>query len=278
MTGWIYEPTPPMGGATGGAYANTISGTGMELGAVLAREAIQNSVDADDDDDIRVRVRFEARELHGAVKRAFVKAAALSDIRRRLDALKLPQGNCLTELDSASVPIRNLLVEDFRTSGLLGDWASDKSNFHRFLLTLGDSAKLEEKRSGGSYRYGKSAYSSNSSIATIFVYSGTRDDHGQPITLLMGCAYQRAHRLDDRPFTGRAWFGRDKTGQPSGVPVVSPFLEEGADAAASRLGIPLRGPDEFGTSVMIIDTDVRIQEIVRGVEDFWWPRIQEGLP
>ena len=37
MTDWIYEPTPPMGGATGGAYANTISGTGMELGAVLAR-------------------------------------------------------------------------------------------------------------------------------------------------------------------------------------------------------------------------------------------------
>jgi hypothetical protein len=68
MTDWIYEPTPPMGGATGGAYANTISGTGMELGAVLAREAIQNSVDAADGDDTRVRVRFEARELRGAAK------------------------------------------------------------------------------------------------------------------------------------------------------------------------------------------------------------------
>jgi hypothetical protein len=278
MTRWIYEPTPPMGGATGGAYANTISGTGMELGAVLAREAIQNSVDAADGDGVRVRVRFEARELRGAAKRAFVTAASLSGMHSRLSALKLPQGNCLTQLDEDAVPIRNLLVEDFRTSGLIGDWRSDKSNFRRFLLTLGDSAKLDdEKRSGGSYGYGKSAYSSNSSIATIFVYSRTRDAQGQPLTLLMGCAYQRGHRVDDHPFTGRAWFGVDETRHHDGMPVVSPFLGGEADAAASELEIPLRGPDEFGTSVMIIDTDVGVRDIVRGVEDFWWPRIQEGL-
>jgi hypothetical protein len=176
MTGWVYEPTPPMGGATGGAYANTISGTGMELGAVLAREAIQNSVDAASGDDVCVRVRFEVRELRGAAKREFVAAAGLSDMRSRLSVLKLPPSNCLTNLEHDAVPIRNLIVEDFRTTGLAGDWRSDKSNFRRFLLSLGDDAKLDDdKRTGGSYGYGKSVYSSNSSVTLIFAYSRTRD-------------------------------------------------------------------------------------------------------
>jgi len=41
--------------------------------------------------------------------------------------------------------------------------------------------------------------------------------------------------------------------------------------------MPPRDPDELGTSVMIVDTDVALEDIVRGVEDFWGPRIQEGL-
>jgi hypothetical protein len=89
-------------------------------------------------------------------------------------------------LEDDAVPIRNLLVEDFRTTGLIGDWKSDKSNFRRFLLSLGDDAKLDDKkRTGGSYGYGKSVYSSNSSLALIFVYSRTRDAGNQPLTLLM---------------------------------------------------------------------------------------------
>jgi hypothetical protein len=277
MTNWIYEPTPPMGGATGGAYANTISGTGMELGAVLAREAIQNSVDAADADDTRVRVRFEARELRGVTKREFVAAAGLSDMRSRLSVLRLPPSNCLTNLEDDAVPIRNLLVEDFRTTGLAGDWRSDKSNFRRFLLSLGDDAKLDdEKRTGGSYGYGKSVYSSNSSIAVMFVYSRTRDASNRPLTLLMACAYQHVHHFSDRSFSGRAWFGVEEADH-GGSLVVRPFLEAEAEAYASKLGMPPRRPDELGTSVMIVDTDVPLEDIVRGVEDFWWPRIHEGL-
>jgi hypothetical protein len=278
MTEWTYEPTPPMGGATGGAYANTISGTGMELGAVLAREAIQNSVDAADGDNTRVRVRFGAHELRGAAKREFVTAAGLSDMRSRLGALKLPPSNCLARLEDEAIPIRNLVVEDFRTTGLLGDWRSGKSNFRRFLFSLGDDAKLDdERRTGGSYGYGKSVYSSNSSIALIFVYSRTRDAGNQPLTLFMGCAYQHDHRLADLSFTGRAWFGVEETDRGSSLPIVRPFLGADAEAYASKLGIPPRRPDELGTSVMIVNADVPLEDIVRGVEDFWWPRIQEGL-
>jgi hypothetical protein len=60
-------------------------------------------------------------------------------------------------------------------------------------------------------------------------------------------------------------------------PVVRPFLGAEAEAYASKLGMPQRRCDELGTSVMIVDTDVALEDIVRGVEDFWWPRIQECL-
>ena len=43
---WIFEDSGPMGGAAGEAYANTLKSPGMQPEHVLAREAIQNSVDA----------------------------------------------------------------------------------------------------------------------------------------------------------------------------------------------------------------------------------------
>jgi hypothetical protein len=41
---WVFQESDPMGGAAGEAYANTLESPGMQH--VLAREAIQNSVDA----------------------------------------------------------------------------------------------------------------------------------------------------------------------------------------------------------------------------------------
>ena len=43
---WVFQESDPMGGAPGEAYANTLKSTGMPPEHVLAREAIQNSVDA----------------------------------------------------------------------------------------------------------------------------------------------------------------------------------------------------------------------------------------
>jgi hypothetical protein len=61
-----------MGGAAGEAFTNTLASAGMPLAAVLAREAIQNSVDAKAASDSRVRVRFNTKLLSGAAKGGFV--------------------------------------------------------------------------------------------------------------------------------------------------------------------------------------------------------------
>ncbi len=66
-----------MGGAAGEAYANTLKSPGMQPEHVLAREAIQNSVDAAVEGE-KVRVSFRHVRLTGAEKAAFVDAAGLT--------------------------------------------------------------------------------------------------------------------------------------------------------------------------------------------------------
>ena len=95
---WIFERTPEMGGATGEAYTNPLLGTGMEPTAVLAREAIQNSVDAQNKSE-KVRVELRRVTLVGKAKAEFILAMGLkaSFVPRR-SSLKLPRGACLEAL------------------------------------------------------------------------------------------------------------------------------------------------------------------------------------
>jgi hypothetical protein len=70
---WTFHRTDPMGGATGEAFSNVLQGTGMASNAVMAREAIQNSVDAQiSSDGDKVRMRFRHCSLTGDKKRNLI--------------------------------------------------------------------------------------------------------------------------------------------------------------------------------------------------------------
>jgi hypothetical protein len=210
---WTFQFVPPMGGATGEAYFNTLAGTGMSPSAILAREAIQNSVDARDE-KIREkpRVAFRRIVLTGSQKHQFVSALQLdNEFGPREGVLELEHENAVSTLMDVATPLELLFIEDFGTYGLYGDPHSKNSHFHRLLLSLGDSSKAREGvGSGGSYGYGKSVYSANSRIHTIVAYSAPdskRKEADPARTRLMGCAYFNAHAHGGCDFTGRAWFG-----------------------------------------------------------------------
>ncbi|TIN20887.1 MAG: hypothetical protein E5Y31_22340 [Mesorhizobium sp.] len=203
---WVFENNPPMGGATGEAFTNTLASSGMAPASVLAREAIQNSVDAKAGLDQKVRVEFVAKAVKGKDKTAFVAAAGLDKIAARADRLGFKEPNCIADLGNAKKPLNLLFVNDHNTTGLAGDPSDSESKFSRFLLSLGDGGKEHsEHGTGGSYGFGKSVYSSNSGILTIFAYSRTKDGNGKPMSLLFGCGYYRKHKHHDDGFTGRAW-------------------------------------------------------------------------
>ena len=60
---WKFEETPEMGGPTGEGYRNTLNASGFSKEAVLAREAIQNSVDAHDKGEDVVSISLRQLQL-----------------------------------------------------------------------------------------------------------------------------------------------------------------------------------------------------------------------
>jgi len=270
---WNYEKKPLNGGAGGEAFRIVFNGAGMEPAAMLAREAIQNSVDAALNRQGEVGVVFELRELHGEEREHFEKAVALSDLRERAELLELPAGNALERQDS---PLNLLYISDYQTTGLCGDPTAEDSKLRKLLMEIGGSEKIGEgEHSGGSYGFGKAVYGGSSRIATIVVYSRTTDDKDEPLSVLMGCTYHVGHELHERKTTGRGFFGLTFEVEGEGLRY-DPFLNEEADALAERLGMK-REPDELGTTILIIDTPFQMSALKKGVEDNWWPRLEQNL-
>ncbi len=273
---WEFHESDPMGGAAGEAYANTLKSPGMQPEHVLAREAIQNSVDAGIEGE-KVRVCFRHRLLSGTEKATFVEAAGLGDMINRVGHLELASPNCFAALDKPRTQLSLLYVEDHNAEGLSGDPHDKGSNFYRLLLSLGDRSKSRtSKGTGGSYGFGKSVYSSSSAIQTIFAYTRFLGNDGEEHTRTFGCAYFASHEHRGKNYSGRAWLGTKKHEDKAGRLVIEPFEDKQADKLAEKLGFVLREGGDLGTTILIIDATVNLADIVVGVEDWWWPRLIEN--
>lgn len=273
---WVFHESDPMGGAAGEAYANTLKSPGMHPEHVLAREAIQNSVDAGINGG-KVLVKFRHRLLTGAGKNDFASAAGLKVIAERAKQLQLAPPNCLDSLDTPRRPLSLLFVEDYNAQGLSGDPHDNASHFYRLLLSLGDRSKARTAQgSGGSYGFGKSVYSSSSAIQTIFAYTRFEDEDGEERTRVFGCGYYASHEYRKKSFSGRAWLGSSKSRKDAaGRIIIDPLEDRAADSLAQRLGFERRQEGELGTTILIVDATVKLEDIVTGVEDWWWPRLVE---
>lgn len=272
---WIFEDSGPMGGAAGEAYANTLKSPGMQPEHVLAREAIQNSVDAGLDGE-KVRICFRHVQLANTAKTMFVEAAGIKQIADRVGELELAIPNCLTTLEKPRTPLSLLYVEDYNAVGLSGNPHDKNSNFFRLLLSLGDRSKSRtSKGTGGSYGFGKSVYSSSSAIQTIFAYTRFADEDGNEHTRLFGCGYYASHEHNKKDYSGRAWLGVKKHADGVGRLVVDPYEGSHAEKLAEKLGFALREEGDLGTSILIVDAIVDLAHLMIGVEDWWWPRLIE---
>lgn len=191
-----------------------------------------------------------------------------------MEVLGLNDSNCLRSWKDDSVPLSLLYIEDFGTYGLYGDpHDSENSHFHRLLLSLGDDTKVHEPRgTGGSYGFGKSVFSSNSNIKTIVAYTSYQSPKRETGIRLMGCAFLNKHNYMTDRFTGRAWLG---VKSPDGS-IVDPFEGTDASSLAQKLGFELRDEGKTGTSILIVDCLIALDELKKSIETYWWPRILEN--
>jgi len=266
-----------MGGPSGEAYRTTMNASGFTKEQALAREAIQNSVDAHDDSGDTVSVTFKARDLQGGELEALDSILGLtSDFSPRASYLDEGTERALAALKDEDGVLQALLIEDFQTVGLGGplDRVTRTSHFRNLLLELGYGAKArQDEFSGGSYGFGKSVYSSSSSLRTVIAYSrfnSTEETNGAS-RRLMGCAYFEGHEFEGKSFTGRAWFGAEESSNET-----FPFEDDEADELAQKLRIPVRGEKQNGTSILILGTDIDLRKLRDATEDYWWPRLYES--
>lgn len=267
-----------MGGPTGEAYVSTLNATGLSREETLARESIQNSTDALAPEQEKVTVHFRRKVLRGAEVRNFLQELQLNSIAERRGHLELAQGSVFDITTRKNPELALLYVEDFGTVGLTGGPHDPASNFYRLLLSLGDSAKArEDDGSGGSYGFGKAAYFLNSRIRTIVAHSAFLNPETDTYeSRIFGCGFFNRHSWQDKSYTGRAWFG-SYSRPTEAYPVVDPINGKTARKYVEALGFSNRSAtSDQGTSILIIDTDLGIQNLLESIETWWWPKLIEN--
>ncbi len=183
----------------------------------LVRESIQNSLDARRGDET-VEVRF----AFGRGDHTLAKGAArpyVEGLERHLtalaDARTAPGGSGGDEKEEEALfrawellerPLEYLVVEDFGTTGLVGDPEANGemesgNDFWGFFRSVGISPKPED--AAGSWGLGRWVFPDASGLNA---YIGLTRSHEQGTKLLMGLAMLKTHHVGDQKYPPYGFF------------------------------------------------------------------------
>lgn len=224
----------------------------------LAREMIQNSLDARMDQNTPVRVHFEMLEL----KRESIPAMDYLDdtFHRCLDYWRGQKkaSEFFTKATSLSsqLVLRALKVSDYNTTGVPGADDDRTKNWYHLVRCAGSSSKGGGE--GGSFGIGKNAPFAASNLRTVFYSSCDPEDN----FAFQGVATLVSHKLPD----GAA-------AQPTG------FL---GGAKGESIRDPNLVPDAFrrsscGLDIVILEYAARenwAEDLLFSVLDNFWPAIE----
>ncbi|MFF1277117.1 hypothetical protein ACFVZC_27495 [Streptomyces marokkonensis] len=247
---WYSQPYPPEGASAAEGIRNQLGRPELDLLTILVRESAQNSWDARlPDSSVPVDYGIDmwtVTPAHAGAWRTLLPAGAPTNPDH------FPLRNTLRH-----PVIRVLAVSDRGTRGLGGptranDAVGADRDFVSFIRNIGEPR--DRALGGGTYGFGKGIFYLLSKSGSVLVHSRCRTSEGGYETRLIGCtlwkSYVATERGEDRRYTGRHWWG-DTSGD-----VVEPFVGTAADAAAQRLGLRPFGPQETGTTVVVIDPNL----------------------
>ncbi|MFI8235799.1 hypothetical protein ACIF83_00810 [Streptomyces sp. NPDC085866] len=251
MTGpqWFSQPYPPEGASAAEGIRNQLGRPELDLLTILVRESAQNSWDArllksDAPVDYRIDMWTVSPAHTGAWRELLLAGAPSGDNFPLRETLK--HGS-----------IRVLAVSDRGTRGLGGPTRADDAvgperDFVSFIRNIGEPR--DTALGGGTYGFGKGIFYLLSKPGTVLVHSRCRTAKGMYETRLIGCTLWKSYvALEDRGqrrYTGRHWWG-DTSGH-----VVEPLVGSEAETFAQRLGLKPFGPQETGTTVVVIDPNL----------------------
>lgn len=287
---WTWIEEPEYGGTGGDAAVGLFKNIdALTDAALLAREAPQNSWDAartlrktEKNPDIPFSITFKFVELHGDERESFIEMLDLRALDARREHFeKNPLQPCILDgLDDPSKPLRLLYVIDRGSHGLFGGLhLKRKSHLFQAMLIIGGGKK--EQGDGGSFGFGKTALQRSGLIRTVIAHSTFRPLNDDPVrSRFLGITWWPAHEADGKDYEGKALFADLKQSGPTGRPRPVPYEDEVADSWAAELGFPARDPDEvedLGTSFLVVDPAVTPEDLVREINKWWWPALEENL-
>lgn len=244
---WFSQPYPPEGASAAEGIRNQLGRPELDLLTILVRESAQNSWDArlqqsSTPVDYRIDM-WTVSPAHAGAWRGLLLAGAPNS------AEEFPLRETLR-----GGSLRVLSVSDRGTRGLGGPTRADNAvgpdrDFVSFIRNIGEPR--DTALGGGTYGFGKGIFYLLSKPGTVVVHSRCRTVEGGFETRLIGCtlwkSYVAAEPGGDRRYTGRHWWG-DTSGE-----VVEPLVGAAAEAVAQRLGLKAFGPEETGTTVVVVD-------------------------
>ena len=201
---WFFPPSS--GGSDDGfndAGIETFTGARFDG---LAREIIQNSLDAAVDDETMVTVEFDFVEITRAdfprresLLRTMKQCGQESKDKKGKAFFK----NAVQELSKAKIPC--LKISDSGTTGLRGDYKTRKGQWYAITKARGISEKSNET-AGGSFGIGKNAPFAVSSLRTVFYSTHYTDDDGGAVYRAQGKSILKSHSMNDNEYTQATGF------------------------------------------------------------------------
>ena len=181
----------------------------------LAREVIQNALDASHDKEKAVSVKIRLNKI------STESIPNIDELRSNVEYCLLgaekegPKAQVFFKTafeELAKKEISILEISDFNTSGMRGP-SENGTPFYAFMKAKGQSVK-DSKTAGGSYGIGKFAPYAVSKLRTVFVSSISTNDSGVTEQLTQGRSILMSHDVGEERKQGVAYWGIKSRCQP----------------------------------------------------------------
>ena len=199
IIGWRFPPTN--GGRADGFNDPGIAHFKGSLYASLARETIQNSLDARANSDKPVDVTFEMIQLSPEDVGRDELAAAVEACQKEVDSDDTAQPELIRAqevLAKDRIPV--LRVSDRNTTGLRG------RHWRTLVKMQGASFKADLEGAGGSFGIGKYAPFAVSALRTVFYWT-CYEESGSNIERFQGKCVLMSHQHEGEEVQGTGFYG-----------------------------------------------------------------------
>jgi hypothetical protein len=269
MARWYFKRHDGYADINQSSSAEAFEGSAVkELATSVVRESVQNVLDVPLDRTEPARVRFTISETYSS------KNPCTDWFDGLMHHLQQP-GAGVPDAPTPDEPCRCLLIEDFNTSGLVGDYNAPyvpgtENNFVNFLYHDGLTGKVEKKL--GSRGVGKIVLLLASRARTIFAYTvRAGEPHDRP--LLVGKSLLKFRKVDNALYEPAGYFVES---WPDGGPR-KPVVDE-SQLIQFRNDFALSRSNETGLSVVIpyLDSSITLKELRHAVVEEYHFAILDG--